>query len=353
MADFPGVEIAVTVVFASIILSGILFGLGRAFQYKRIESFGIEELIQSIINAAIIGAFAAIIELVGSISSTIVTPLCQQGNIVSQLICVFESINIMLFSMFKELIQVHSIVGYYQTISLDFGAFSMSPLQNLSTIMDVLSSQLFVLNALIILVSLNTQIVIFIGQNALSLLFPIGLVLRTFFATRKVGGFLIALSLGLYIFFPTFVLIFPNPQDNANLSREIMANFSNNSFYSTPPILDLNDNYAIAAKFDILSGRCNFSNINSTNITNISLNLSPGCFEAYTMYNLSNTSQNTSLDFSSDLTLITNNNNTTIAKTLLYSVLAPIFSLIITVVFVKELASILGGEIGIKTFASI
>ncbi len=348
MADFPGVEIAVTVVFASILLAAIMIGLGRALQYKRIESFGIEELIQSIINAAIIGAFAAVTELVASISSTIVTPICQEGNVIEQLICVLSSVNDMLFSMFKELVQIMNLVGYYQSISLDFGAFMITPFENLATLSGVLSTQLFTLNALIILVSLNIQVGSFIGENAMGLLFPVGLVLRTFFATRKVGGFLIALSLGLFIFFPTFIMIFPDPQPNANESALLMQNFTNNSFYATPPIIDLNDNYAIAGKFDILSGRCKQQN--TTNITNVTSN----CNETLVLYNISNLSaNNTSVDFTSDITEIVQSNNNVLAKVLLYSVLAPVFSLLITVVFVKELATILGSEVGIKTIASI
>ena len=48
MADtFAGMQIAVIVVTASIVLSGILIGVGRAFSYKRIENFGVEEFFAS------------------------------------------------------------------------------------------------------------------------------------------------------------------------------------------------------------------------------------------------------------------------------------------------------------------
>ena len=200
------------------------------------------------------------------------------------------------------------------------------------------------------------QIAVFIGGNALGLLFPVGLVLRTMFATRKVGGFLIALAIGLYLFYPTFVLIFPDPQAEINQSAMLMENFTNNSFYATPPVIDLNDNYAIAGKFDILSGRCHPDMFNITNTTlNISnSSLLMACNQTLADYNITNlTAQNVSIDFTGDLTEIAQSNNAAISKSLLYSVIAPIFSLLVTMIFVKELASLLGSEIGLKTIASI
>ncbi len=344
-------EIAVIVVTASIVLAGILIGIGRAFGYKRVEHFGVEELIQSIVNAAIIGSFAAIIELVGIVSFSIVTEACAEGNVVAQLICTLRNLNTGLFTLFQELLKTLDILGYYQTLSLDFGSFAVSPFTNLSSLSHVLSAQLLSLNLLMMLVELNIQITEFIGQNALVLLFPLGLVLRTLFATRKVGGFLIALAIGLYLFYPTFVLVFPNPTEDLNVSTNAMENFTNNSYYATVPVIDLNDNYAIAGKLDILSGRCAEQNI--TNMTNLS-NAS-ACQEFMEQQNITNMTaqQNLSLDFTGDLTFITQSNNQAISKSLLYAVIAPLFSLLITVVFVKELAALLGGEIGLRTIASI
>ena len=364
--SFVGIEIAVIVVTASIVLAGILIGLGRASGYKRVEHFGIEELIQSVINAAIIGSFAAIVELVGAISSSIVTPACSTGNVISQLICTEERIGTSAFSLFQEIVKILNMTGYYQGISLDFGAFSISPLMNLESVSGILGLQLLFLNAILIILELNKQIAVFIAQNSLSLLFPVGLVLRTLFATRKIGGFLIALSIGLFIFFPTFVLVFPNPENDLNNTTSSAANFSNNTFYATLPVLDLNDNYAIAGKLDLLSGRCDprdyYNLTNSTNVSNTTTMCDDYFYDQYLQANTSNITnyttytfllQNQSIDFSGDLTLVVQKVNNSLAKSALYTVLAPLFSLLITIVFVRELANLLGSEIGIRTIASI
>ncbi len=363
--SFVGIEVAVIVVTASIVLAGILVGIGRAFGFKRIELFGLEELVQSIINAAIIGSFAAVIELVGVISSSVVSETCAEGNVIAQLTCSLGNLNDALFSLMQGLIKLLGIIGFYEDMALDFGSFALSPFSNLSTLTDALSHQLLLLNIVMMLVELNTQIAVFIGQNALALLFPVGLVLRTFFATRKVGGFMIALAIGLYVFYPTFILVFPDPQPDIYNSSVLADNFTNNSFYATVPVLDLNSNYAIAGKLDLLSGRCNPADYNistwivfenGTNVTystNVS-NTTTMCDDYLLEQNwTSNVTAGQSTDMSGDLTIILQSIGNSLAKSLLYSVVAPVFSLVVTIVFVKELANILGSEIGIKTIASI
>ncbi|MCI0503930.1 hypothetical protein L0Y65_04425 [Candidatus Micrarchaeota archaeon] len=363
--SFVGIEVAVIVVTASIVLAGILVGLGRAFGFKRIEMFGLEELMQSIINAAIIGSFAAVVELVGVISSSVVSETCSKGNVIVQLSCSLGNLNDSLFFLMQGMMRLLNIVGYYQDLALDFGAFSVSPFANLSPVSDALSQQLLSTSMIMMLVELNAQIAAFIGQNALALLFPVGLVLRTFFATRKVGGFMIALAIGLYVFYPTFILVFPDPAPDIMNSTALVENFTNNSFYATVPVIDLNSNYAIAGKLDLLSGRCDPADFNistwvvfenGTNVTyatNVS-NTTTICDDWLLSQNLtSNVTANMTTDFSGGLTMILQSDGSSLAKAAVYSVIAPIFSLAVTFVFVRELANILGSEIGLKTLASI
>jgi hypothetical protein len=213
---------------------------------------------------------------------------------------------------------------------------------------------------------LNAQIATFIGQNALGLIFPLGLVLRTFFATRKLGGFLISLAIGLYILYPMFILIFPSPQGTIDSATLLMESFTENPYYATVPVIDLNDNYAIAAKLDMMSGRCTFSDseffINGTmqntititvNGTDVNITIEDNGTACDLFLYSQDYSGNVSADLTGDLTVIAQANNNAIAQSSLYNAIAPIFSLIITVVFVRELSSILGSEIGVKTFASI
>ena len=345
MADeFSGVGIAVVLVSASIVLSGIMIGLGRAFNYKRVEHFGYEELVQSVINAAIIGSFAAIINLVSDVSGNVQNSSCS-GNVIDQLICNFGIVKIALLGFSNELIKLTSLIGYYQKLTLDFGAFAIEPFGNLSALSGIFSNHLLFSSLLITLLSLNIQIASFIKLNALSLLFPLGLLLRSFFATRRVGGYLIALSIGLFVFYPSFILIFQNPAPALDNSTILMKSFNNNSIYAPMPIIDLNNNYAIAAKLDLMSGRCsgNISNTSNCYLINNTLNIS----------GLNISSNNTSTDFSGDLGLIAGSNEDGLGKMLMYILLSPIFSLLISFVFIRELGGLLGNEIGLKTFVAI
>ncbi len=349
--EFAGMGIAIIIVTASIVLAGIMIGLGRGFGYKNIEYFGIEELLQSLVNAAIIGSFAAMTGLVASVSSSIVTPACGTGTVIEQLACMLSAINAGLFALFQELTRMLALLGYYQGLSLDFGSFALSPFGNLSAISGVLSAQLLSLNLIMILVGLNAQIALFIKQNALSLLLPVGLVLRSLFATRKVGGFLIALAIGLYVFYPTFVLVFPAPDAEIANSTLTVAAFNNNSFYAAVPVVDLNSNYALAGRLDVMSGRCAIPppvNVtgNGTNITTITNATASACANFTNM-------TGASADFSGDITVATGATTNALAKSLLYTVVAPLFSLIVTAAFIRELGSLLGSEIGLRTVASI
>ncbi len=371
--DFVGMSVAIVVVTASIVFAGIILGLGRAFGYKKIEHFGIEEIVQSVINSAIIGSFAAIIAIVGGVSSSLVGSSCSPGTTVDQLICILTNANSSIFVAFMQLTKTLNLLGYYQSLSLNFGSFSISPFGNLSSLSGVFSSQLLALNILTILLSLNVQIAFFIKQNALTVLFPVGLILRTFFATRRVGGFLIALALGLYLFYPTFILIFPDPTPDLNSSSMVMQNFTNNSFYAAVPIVDLNTNYALARQLDLISGRCSgtiSNNSHCANLISIFFGNSSLLINNSNSGNNSNSSNssyisnnsiinNTTLvtpsipDFNGDITFLSQSNSNAISKSAIYSIFAPLFSLIITAVFVKELGSILGSEIGLKTFSSL
>jgi hypothetical protein len=342
--QYIGLSVAGIIVTASIILAGILIGVGRAFSQKRVENFGKDELVQSMINAAIIGAFASIITLISGISATLVSGKCGTGDAPAQLSCALTQIKTSLFKLFTETLKANNILGYYQSLVLDFNVFSIQPFSNLSSVSNVFSSQILTMQVLLMLLELNVQILDFVAQNALLLILPIGLVLRSLFATRRAGGFLIALSIGLYVLYPTFIMIFPNPEADLMNATADLQKFTNNSIYATMPVVDLNDNYAIAGKLDLMGGRC-FENMSNSSL----------CENYTSTYFQDTNSSNSTMapDFTGDLTIITQANSDSISKVLLFSVVAPLLSLLLTIIFVKELGDVLGSEVGLSTFSSI
>ncbi|MFA5412116.1 MAG: hypothetical protein WC350_02085 [Candidatus Micrarchaeia archaeon] len=291
------------VVSLSIILSGLLIGLGKTIGSKRVEHFGEEELVQSAINAALVGAYAAIISIASEVSKGIAEgQTCVAGDALENLQCIFSNLSADIFQLLTQAINLHQIVSYYQSITLEFATFSIQPMSHLSSIQSILGGQILTLQALLTLAQLQVQILAFFAPQLLTFFLPLGLIFRSFFSTRKLGGFLIALSIGIYLFYPAFILIFPAPQFNVTAAN--LTNLTNTSLYTTVPILDLNDNYAIASRFD---------------------NMTTG-------------------DFTGDLTLATQQISASIASLSMFVMLAPLFSLLITVIFIKEVTDIFGGE---------
>lgn len=295
--------LAGTVVSFSIILSGILIGLGKTLNSKRLEHFGTEELIQSVINAALVGAYTAILAAATEISKSIATgTACTAGDAIENLQCIFSNLSSDIFSLLTQVISLNQIVSYYQTIVLDFATFSIQPMSYLSSISSILNGQILTLQALLTLAQLQVQLLGFFAPQLLTFFLPVGLIFRSFFSTRKLGGFLIALSIGAYLFYPAFILIFPVPVLNDTVQN--LTNLTNQSLYKTMPILDMNDNYAIAGKLD---------------------NMTTG-------------------DFTGDLTLATQQITSSISALSMFVLIAPLFSLIITIIFIKEVTDIFGGE---------
>ncbi len=297
--------IASTVVTLSIILSGILLGVGKTIGSKKIEFFGAEELLQSVINAALVGAYAGIVEIATSLSNEIAeVSQCMDGDALENLACTFHQVSIEMFKVIGGLFILTNMVGYYQTLTLEFASFSIQPLVNLSSVAGIFGLQLIIMQQLLTISEFNYQLINFFGPQLLSLFLPLGLVFRSFFPTRRLGGFLIALAVGIYLFFPFMVLIFPTPIPMLEQTGNMIENITNNSNYATVPIVDLNGSGAIGEKID---------------------NLTKG-------------------DFTGDLAMSIESVSQSISSATLYVLFAPLFGLLITIIFIKEITDILGGE---------
>jgi hypothetical protein len=299
--------IAGTIVALSIVLSGLLIGLGRAIGSHKVEYFGREELIQAMINAALVGAYATITLTATEISKEMVTgTLCGEGDAIENLQCLYEGVSTNLYSLLVETLHLHQTVAYYQSLVLNFSTFTIQPLAYLSSVSLILEAQVLILQQLLLVSEIHIQLLSFFGPQLLTFFFPLGLVFRAFFSTRKLGGFLIALSIGLYLLYPSLVMVFPQPVLNETLIS--LESMNNNTNYTITPILDLNDNYAIAGKLD----------------------------------NMTNTSAG--MDFTGEVTTSIQELTTATSALTIFVLIAPLFSIIITLIFIKEVTDIFGGE---------
>lgn len=327
--EFVGFEIATYVVTAAIVLSGILIGVGRALGYRKLENFGVEEFFQSMVNGAIIGAFALVVELINEVAAGVGEGLCgEEKLVISQIVCNFTQISNLLTMLMNEIIKLLGTIGYYQTLAIDLDIITIQPFANLAALSNALGLEIILLQAAMIMINMNITIMNFIGQNALLVIFPLGLVFRTFFGTRRLGMFLIGLAIGFYIIYPSFIFIFPSPTEDIQNATANISDMNNKTYYSAVPLIELESSNALAAKLDVMSGRCFESN-------------STQCLEA--TENLSRSD----VDFVGDLGFVFQQITAVTGRVLVYLVVAPLLSLIITIIFVKEITKIFGGEIAV------
>lgn len=308
-------ELALQIVTLMLALAGIVFGIGVAINSSKLKRFGAEEIAQGIVNAAILGASVSIISLISlSASSFFPDMACGNSNeSISWVSCRFSNLSYNVTNVMQKTVRFAHYVGYYQSIVLKFdNALSIQPLQGLYTALSSVYTSYSLLGVSNSIIGVNLFVFASIASISMAYLFPIGLILRSFFATRRLGAFLIAVSFGLFVVLPIFILPFAPPTDAINDTNTRLNEFINNIDYVTIPIIDLNTNAAISQKIDNLS-----------------------------LYN------ETSPGFIGDVNVIVSSLSYLAGQVLSYVIFIPLFSIIITVVFVKELTAIVGSEIGI------
>ena len=229
---FSGYSIAIAAVSVMIGVFGIILGLGYATNNKRIKDFGFDELIQSLIGGVIIAVLYTAFSQGGFISTAInqvfyssnasatcygipaqnpaicfayaytsgISPISVNGK---QYPSLMDSA-IVLLAPVSVLYGVLAVLGSIKLsgiiISIGFASF-VQPL--LSQINYIISTLTFAI------ISLEIQgiIIKFAAATALPVLLPVGLVLRTIYFTKRLGGMLIALAIGLYAVFPLTYLL--------------------------------------------------------------------------------------------------------------------------------------------------
>lgn len=318
MPEIVGTSTVLAVVVISILLSGIAIGLGRSFGYKRIERFGIEELAQAIINAALVGGAMGMIAVLSTTSASFASVQCADGSPINELSCNLQSTRNVTFALYQETERAAELAGYYQTLEVRLDTVSIQPLSYLSSTLNILSRQAADLQLLLTLSYLQSNLVAFLQQNAVAYLLSAGLVLRSFFATRKAGAFLIALFLGLYIFYPLILLTIPSPAPTTASALQALKTLVENPAYSAIPIVDLNGDYAIAAKLD-----------------NMSLRATPGS------------------DLTGDITVALQASSQGLSALWTYLVVGPLAALLVLAVLVRELTHAFSAEIGFGTASAI
>lgn len=246
MSPFAGYDIAIAVVGIMIGIAGILLGVGYAMNNRQLKELATAELFQSFVNAAIIGV------LFIAFSNYGVVTLAMNGIVgvsTSGTVCDAD-VNVSLSMCFASAYLTGVLAPLYfnghSMLSLTEGSLLiLTPLSAFNALLAAIgpsgSPEAALLQPLTIqlgyavkmlslsLVGIQVQgaLLKVISAVAAPVVLPIGLILRTFYPTRQLGGTIIAVAIGFFAVFPlTYIM-------NAQISSTTWQNSIQSTMNST------------------------------------------------------------------------------------------------------------------------
>ncbi len=213
-----GLSISILLVGMMLALSGMALGLGYALNDKGLKEFGKKEIMQSLINGALVGGFLVLFVNGGLVDSLINSMVLANGTTIScssflqynSAICFAYNYLVgtnqyyfMGFSRYSVLTSVMTLMIALTTLYATLGLLKLF----LSPLLSQIQGIVQILGAAAVSATTQAAVLSFIAASALTVMLPLGLVLRAFYPTRSLGSFLIALTIGLYIVLPLTYLM--------------------------------------------------------------------------------------------------------------------------------------------------
>lgn len=342
-----GYDIALAIIAITISIAGMILGIGFAMDDKKIKEFGKTELYTAIINAVILGSLiaafgsnglvtAALSGITSSVSQGYTCPsqmaynsaLCFAYNYVagtsqpqiynSTYPTVFDST----ITLLVPLASVYTTLSIINSISITLGPISLGLSGSMRPLLTAISYGIDALTISLMSVELQGILLMFISATAMSVLLPVGIVLRCLYFTRRLGGAIMAITIGLFAVFPmTYVL-------NATVINSYATTFSPSNIASAANGATGLQNNIIAELSSYQSGH-----VSSFNAFNYITGAVSGLIEGTQQFieGLSNF----------------------IAIIVMQAFILPALSVILTVISIRELARILGSEIDLGRFSII
>ncbi len=341
MSGLPIYDFSVAVAVLSIMIGigGISLGLGYASNSRPLKEFGRDELYQSLINGALIGGFVAlfmpsgiITSVVNSITASSVSAQCPSYLLPNMAICFsyaylsgsgytmngihHGSILSLSTLLLMGLYSLNTALGLLASIKISVLFITFSPQAILAPVLGQLQLFIKALTTVALSAYVQSSILSAIAVSSLTILLPLGIVLRTFYPSRKLGGFLLAAVVGLYVVFPlTYIM-------NAGILDSYSVGISNYSII----------NMANAA-----------SNLNGY-MSNVPLNANESFIQKIVGY----------LDsLLSGFSALVNQLMADISYFIMAAFLLPAFSIVLTSISVKELSAVFGSEINFNIFDAV
>jgi hypothetical protein len=330
-----GFGIGITVISIMLLIGGIILGVGYALDDKKFKDFGKQEIYQSIVNGVILGSLillflpnGIISDIVNyAVSSNNASYSCPGFMAQNSGICFaynylvgtaqykfnsisYPSLSEITGSMLASFSALAIFLGIISGTTINLIVVSFSPSSMIMPFLHQVQYIIEILSASLIGIYVQASILSFVAITAISVLLPLGIILRTFFPTRKLGGFIMAVAIALYVVFPLSYLI------DATLMQSYYSQYSQNSFQQIEvQAQSLNSQYLGSIP----------SSVNST-----SFNVADISGAASSLLNsLANIMQ--SLLF-------------LLSGLIVQIFILPVFSIVLTGISIKELSGILGAE---------
>lgn len=245
------IPLAFLAVLVSFMIAAIIFMAGVALGSDRIRNFGIGELYEATATAIIAGAFlyicAVMFGLIPAVAVGPINPYSTALNLITSTIASAQNMFTSLFNVYLSLSYAVSPT-ITPTIGGPIGALVKTLIEQLpQTIINIYSIPVtiffldpaiaisaFLSDGISILYAEYYLIVFFATAAIPAFLIP-GVILRSIFPTRAVGGILIAFAIGFYLVMPTlFAVAFYFTAPSVMLSMQV-ASAQISRFSTGPP----------------------------------------------------------------------------------------------------------------------
>ncbi|MFA6489749.1 MAG: hypothetical protein WCT52_03620 [Candidatus Micrarchaeia archaeon] len=260
-SSFDWAVIAATI---SILLGGILFGAGIAFRYARLRLLGQEELAQGIISAAMVGGIVAFCAVLNAAALAAMpsgaTPHCPNSQAAATTPsglyeCNLEALSGTYGGLSASLLRSSVITGFASSLKITDGNVTAQPFFALEEASRSLSAESRNANGISALSELELALAGMIRASALVLFLPVGLLLRTFFATRKLGAAAMAAAVAAFMVYPLlFLHTFPASSSPAVAKNATTLADGFNAAYAAIPAVRLNDTASVQSQMEGISG---------------------------------------------------------------------------------------------------
>jgi hypothetical protein len=256
-------DIAIIAATISILIGGILFGVGLGFGIRRIRLLGAEEIGQGIISAAMVGALIAFAVLLDSTVSSLVpqsaVPSCPSvqnpaGSPFSFYECHLSALSASFSQLSSSLSRSADIAGFASSLQVSVGVISAQPFFALESASKSLSSASQQATQHSALAFFELELARMVFASALVVFLPAGLILRSFFATRKLGAAAMAVAIAAYAVYPLlFLYTFSVSKTLVATSEAEAAAASFNQQFAAIPLLELDETAAVRKMMNEMS----------------------------------------------------------------------------------------------------